>query len=123
MAQGTSFWNRMSARYIATPIKDTATYERKIALTQAWFTPDTQVLEFGSGSGATALRHAPHVRDILAIDYSTRMVAAAQAARQQTRSPMSRSMSPASRISPRTSTSMPWLACRSSISWSTVRLF
>jgi ubiquinone/menaquinone biosynthesis C-methylase UbiE len=78
MADTTKFWNRFADRYVASPIKDQAAYDQKLALTQAWFTPETDVLEFGAGSGATAIRHAPHVKHIHAIDYSIKMVASAR---------------------------------------------
>jgi 2-polyprenyl-3-methyl-5-hydroxy-6-metoxy-1,4-benzoquinol methylase len=74
-----ALWDRYARRYIAGRIRDQASYERKLAETQAWFTPQTEVLEVGAGSGATARRHAPRVRQIDTIDYSAAMVAHQQA--------------------------------------------
>jgi ubiquinone/menaquinone biosynthesis C-methylase UbiE len=36
--------------------------------------PDMQVLEFGCGTGSTALEHAPHVSQIVATDVSAAMI-------------------------------------------------
>lgn len=70
-----TFWDRVARRYIANPVSDVAAYQRKLDLTRAWLTPDTEVLEIGAGSGATARQHAPYVRHIDCIDYSAGMVA------------------------------------------------
>ncbi|HEY5622924.1 MAG TPA: class I SAM-dependent methyltransferase, partial [Gammaproteobacteria bacterium] len=45
-----------------------------LELTQKYLTPESDVLEFGCGTGSTALIHAPKVKHILAIDYSQKMV-------------------------------------------------
>jgi ubiquinone/menaquinone biosynthesis C-methylase UbiE len=37
-----------------------------------------EVLEFGCGTGSTAIAHAPHVKHILAIDVSSKMIEIAQ---------------------------------------------
>ncbi len=74
MSSGTGFWNFMAKRYARTPISDQASYERKLELTREYFTPDSEVLEFGCGTGSTALLHAPHVRQLLATDFSRAMI-------------------------------------------------
>lgn len=79
MTNGAKVWNRFADRYIARKISDLPAYERKLDLTRAWFSPETEVLEFASGSGVTALKHAPFVRQITAIDYADKMVASAKA--------------------------------------------
>jgi ubiquinone/menaquinone biosynthesis C-methylase UbiE len=38
-----------------------------------------EVLEFGCGTGSTAISHAPYVKHIQAIDFSSEMIAIAQA--------------------------------------------
>jgi len=38
-----------------------------------------EVLEFGCGTGSTAISHAPYVKHIQAIDFSTKMIEIAQA--------------------------------------------
>lgn len=74
MKQGSRFWDKIAARYSRQPIKDTDSYERKLALTRQYLEPTAQVLEFGCGTGGTALLHAPHVAHVLATDYSGAMI-------------------------------------------------
>ncbi len=68
------FWNRIAEGYAAKPVADEVSYKKKLAMTQEYFTPDSQVLEFGCGTGTTTLIHAPHVKHILATDLSSEMV-------------------------------------------------
>ncbi len=68
------FWNKTAERYAKSPVSDEATYARKLAETQAHLTPDMHVVEFGCGTGTTAIHHAPHVRHIDAIDISANML-------------------------------------------------
>jgi len=72
------FWNRKAAAYAAQPIEDEAAYQKKLETTRSYLHPDMQILEFGCGTGTTALIHAPHVKSILAIDYSSEMIAIAR---------------------------------------------
>lgn len=72
------FWDAMAARYAKSPIRDEASYQRKLSITQQYLQPDWDVLEFGCGTGSTALIHAPHVASILATDISGNMIAIAQ---------------------------------------------
>jgi len=74
MNSSAKFWNRSAARYARRPIADQNAYSRKIALTQQYFHPEMDVLEFGCGTGSTALMHAPKVRSYLATDASPRMI-------------------------------------------------
>lgn len=73
-ANANKFWNRMAVGYAAHAISDQASYARKLAETQACFTPDMQVLEIGCGTGSTAIAHAPHVAHIRATDFSPDML-------------------------------------------------
>ncbi|XOV84033.1 MAG: class I SAM-dependent methyltransferase [bacterium] len=68
------FWDRIAPRYSTQPIADTESYARKLAATQALMRADMQVLEFGCGTGSTALQHAPHVAHIVATDVSAAMI-------------------------------------------------
>lgn len=68
------FWDRVAPGYSKRPISDTETYTRKLAATQALMRPDMIVLEFGCGTGSTALEHAPHVARIDATDVSGAMI-------------------------------------------------
>ena len=60
--------------YSKQPIKDEESYEKKLSMTREYLTPASNVLEFGCGTGGTALLHAPHVKEIRAIDLSAEMI-------------------------------------------------
>jgi ubiquinone/menaquinone biosynthesis C-methylase UbiE len=72
------FWDRLAERYARQPIADEAAYRRKLEMTRDYLRPDMAVLEFGCGTGGTAILHAPHVRHITAIDFSEAMLAIAR---------------------------------------------
>lgn len=72
------FWDKMADRYAQQPIADEAAYQRKLQITRDYLRPDMAVLEFGCGTGGTAILHAPHVRQITAIDFSESMLAIAR---------------------------------------------
>jgi ubiquinone/menaquinone biosynthesis C-methylase UbiE len=69
------FWDRAASGYSKQPIADAKSYARKLATTQALMRPNMEVLEFGCGTGSTALEHAPHVAHIVATDVSAAMIA------------------------------------------------
>lgn len=68
------FWDKIARKYAAQPIKDPAAYEKKLEITRGYFTPDMQLLEIGCGTGSTAVKHAPHVTHIRAVDISEKML-------------------------------------------------
>lgn len=72
-------WDRFAPRYFQTPIKDQAVYKYKLELTRRYMTADTRLLELGCGTGGTAVLHAPYVRDVLAVDFSEKMLELARA--------------------------------------------
>lgn len=72
------FWDRVADEYSRRPIADEAAYQHKLKVTREYFRPDMQVLEFGCGTGSTALVHAPYVKHIRAIDTSSKMIEIAQ---------------------------------------------
>lgn len=74
MSQSGRFWDRHADRYSRKPVGDEAAYQKKLQVTREYFRPDMEVLEFGCGTGTTALFHAPYVKHIRAIDVSTRMI-------------------------------------------------
>lgn len=74
MDHTTKFWNKIADRYSRQPISDEATYQKKLEITREYFRPDMEVLEFGCGTGSTALLHAPYVKHILATDIASRMI-------------------------------------------------
>ena len=73
------FWDKNAERYSKSPVADEAAYQRKLQITRDYFRPDMTVLEFGCGTGSTALVHAPYVAHIRAIDISANMIEIAQA--------------------------------------------
>ncbi len=82
MKSSKEFWDKSAPRYAKSPVRDEETYQKKLAITQGYFQPDWSVLEFGCGTGSTALVHAPYVKEILATDISSKMLdIAAQKAR------------------------------------------
>jgi len=74
MNKSARYWNRSAERYAEQPIPNAKAYQKKLRLTQHYLTPESNVLEFGCGTGSTALRHAPKVNHILALDYSHAMI-------------------------------------------------
>jgi ubiquinone/menaquinone biosynthesis C-methylase UbiE len=74
MSPSARFWDRIAERYSRKPVADEAAYQKKLDITRTYFGPETEVLEFGCGTGSTAILHAPHVRRIHAIDISPRMI-------------------------------------------------
>jgi ubiquinone/menaquinone biosynthesis C-methylase UbiE len=74
MGESDKFWDKTAQRYATSPVGDEATYQKKLAETQSFLTPNMHVLEFGCGTGTTAVHHAPHVQHIDAIDISENML-------------------------------------------------
>jgi len=72
------FWNKVAKGYSKQPIADEAAYQKKLQVTREYFRQDMEVLEFGCGTGSTAIAHAPYVKSILAIDVSSKMLEIAQ---------------------------------------------
>jgi len=78
MDQSARFWDKIAERYSKRPVADEAAYQKKLQVTREYLLPDMEVLEFGCGTGSTAIAHAPHVKHILAIDISSKMIEIAQ---------------------------------------------
>ncbi len=74
MPPSAKFWDKIADKYYRDPISDMATYEQKLGITREYFTPESEILEFGCGTGGTAVLHAPYVRHILATDISEAML-------------------------------------------------
>lgn len=74
MKDSKRFWDRSAEKYIKKPVQDKAAYEKKLAITREFLGRDSDVLEFGCGSGATAIHHAPYVKHVVATDISDRMI-------------------------------------------------
>ena len=78
MRTNTWVWDRFAKGYAKAPVVDEAAYQKKLEITRNYLTPDSSVLEFGCGTGSTALAHAPFVDRIRATDVSRKMIAIAQ---------------------------------------------
>jgi 2-polyprenyl-3-methyl-5-hydroxy-6-metoxy-1,4-benzoquinol methylase len=74
MGQAHSFWDRHAARYAKSPIADEDSYQQKLKVTREYLRPEMELLEFGCGTGSTALIHAPFVKHIHATDISPKMI-------------------------------------------------
>lgn len=74
MATSPNFWNWIAKLYAKQPVADEAAYKHKLEMTQKLLRPEMNVLEFGCGTGSTALLHAPYVKSIVAIDFSKKMI-------------------------------------------------
>ncbi len=79
MAPSSKFWDKTADRYSKKPVDDEGSYQKKLQVTRDYFRPEMNVLEFGCGTGSTAITHAPFVKHIRAIDISPRMIEIAQA--------------------------------------------
>ena len=74
MNHSQKFWDKKAEAYSKSAISDEASYQRKLLETQSYLSADMQVLEFGCGTGSTAIHHAPYVKHINAIDISDNML-------------------------------------------------
>ncbi|MEO1432466.1 MAG: class I SAM-dependent methyltransferase [Cyanobacteria bacterium J06633_8] len=74
MKHSAKFWDKIAENYSKEPIADEAAYQKKLQVTQEYLKPDMEVLEFGCGTGTTAIIHAPYVKHIRAIDFSSNMI-------------------------------------------------
>ena len=74
MTQTPRIWNWIAKRYAKSPVKNEIVYQKKLQVTQEYFKPNMKVLEFGCGTGSTAIAHASYVNHILATDFSENML-------------------------------------------------
>ena len=74
MNPSANFWDKIANRYSKRPVADEASYQEKLRVTRTYFRPDMEVLEFGCGTGSTAINHSPYVGHIHAIDISSKMI-------------------------------------------------
>ena len=79
MHRPSKFWDKHAERYSKSPVADEDSYQKKLQVTREYLQPDMEVLEFGAGTGSTAITHAPYVKHIEAIDVSAKMLEIAQA--------------------------------------------
>ena len=81
MERSAKFWNRVAQRYANSPVSDEASYQRKLQVTREYLKPSMKMVEFGCGTGSTALAHSDYVQHIEANDISSRMIEIAEAKR------------------------------------------
>lgn len=74
VSKDSKFWDKFAYKYSLSPIPNQQIYEKKLELTQKYFKPEMNVLEFGCGTGSTAIIHAPYVKHIKATDFSQNML-------------------------------------------------
>ncbi len=72
------FWDKIAKRYSKQPVADEAAYQKKLEATRDYLSPEMELLEFGCGTGSTAITLAPYVKHIHAIDISSKMIEIAQ---------------------------------------------
>ncbi|MDZ4777114.1 MAG: class I SAM-dependent methyltransferase [Alphaproteobacteria bacterium] len=78
VANDARFWDRIARKYAADPIADMAGYERTLERARQYLKAGDTALEFGCGTGTTALKLAPSVARYLATDISPEMIAIAR---------------------------------------------
>jgi len=71
------FWDRLAEKYARNPVGDMPAYEKTLERTSSWLGERDRILEFGCGTGSTALRLAPAVAHVTATDISGEMIAIA----------------------------------------------
>lgn len=74
MTRHAFFWDRIAKHYADQPIANEAAYQKKLDRTQLYCRPDSRILEFGCGTGSTAIYHAAKVGHVHATDISDRML-------------------------------------------------
>ena len=78
MHQPSKFWDKLAEGYAKRPVADADSYQKKLQVTLNYLQPHMEVLEFGAGTGSTAIAHAPYVKQFEAIDVSPKMIEIAQ---------------------------------------------
>lgn len=74
MGDPASFWNKRADKYAQQAIRDPAAYEQTLERVRAHLEPSDRALEWGCGTGSTALLLAPSVQSLVASDIAPRMV-------------------------------------------------
>lgn len=74
MNKSDPFWDKKAEGYAKSPISDEESYQRKLLETQKLFSTGMRILEFGCGTGTTAIKHSAYVQHIDAIDISEKML-------------------------------------------------
>jgi ubiquinone/menaquinone biosynthesis C-methylase UbiE len=77
-ANDTRFWDRIARKYAANKLADPDAYARTLERTRHYLRNTDAVIEFGCGTGSTALTLAPAVARYVATDASAEMIAIAR---------------------------------------------
>lgn len=78
MQSSVTFWNKIAPKYARSAVPNEQVYARKLKITQSYLKPDMRALEFGCGTGTTALHHAPFVKEYIATDIAPEMIRIAE---------------------------------------------
>ena len=74
MVKAVEFWDARAESYAKSSVGNEEVYKEKLEITRRYFDTDSQVFEFGCGTGTTAIHHAPFVQKIVATDISSNMI-------------------------------------------------
>lgn len=77
-AKDARFWDRIAKRYAAQPVSAPDVYARKLDAIRARLTDESTVVEFGCGTGSTALTLSAQAKSFHATDFSPEMIAIAR---------------------------------------------
>ena len=78
-ASDVKFWDNTSKKYSLKPVPSEEIYQQKLEITRGYLNANSEVLEFGCGTGTTALKHSPDAKSIVAYDFSPAMIEIANA--------------------------------------------
>lgn len=74
MKTDATFWNNVADEYAAKPVELPDAFEKKIAITRSFLTPDSAVLDVGCGTGSLVLRLADAAKTVHGLDISPEMI-------------------------------------------------
>lgn len=72
------FWDMISSKYAASPIKDRLAYEEKIQKIKTYLKPDNVVLDIGCATGTQCGDIADNVKHVIGIDISGKLISIAE---------------------------------------------
>ncbi len=78
MQNTAKFWDDVAEKYAKSPIKDMEAYDFTLERTLSYLKKTDHVLELGGGTGTTAIRLAPHVKQYTGSDISSAMTEVAK---------------------------------------------
>jgi ubiquinone/menaquinone biosynthesis C-methylase UbiE len=74
MSTDPKFWDDIASKYSLKAVPSEERYQKKLEISRKYLTPDSLLLEFGCGTGTTALKHAKDAKHITAYDFSASMI-------------------------------------------------